>query len=110
MGSKQTCLKDGGSFKVSGFVDITNCNTLTTALNDRPISVAVDAFHWHAYESGIFNNCGTRLNHEGLLVGATADSWKIKNSWGTSWGESGYIRLAKGNTCGLCNKASYPVK
>jgi len=44
-----------------------------------------------------------------LLVGFENGAWLVKNSWGTSWGESGYIRLANGNTCGLANTASYPI-
>ena len=107
---KQTCSKNAGPFKISGFTDIKDCNTLATALTGRPISVAVDASNWSTYKSGVFNNCGTRLNHGVLLVGATDQDWKIKNSWGTSWGESGFIRLARGNTCGVCSTASYPNK
>jgi len=44
-----------------------------------------------------------------LLVGYSGDNyWIVKNSWASSWGENGYIRLAMGNTCGLENQASYP--
>ena len=107
---KQTCSQNSGPFKISGFTDVNNCNTLATALNDRPISVAVDATNWSPYKSGVFNNCATRLNHGVLLVGVTDQAWKIKNSWGSTWGESGFIRLARGNTCGICNAASYPNK
>jgi C1A family cysteine protease len=107
---KQVCSKNAGPFKISGYTDITNCNTLATAITGRPISVAVDASNWSAYKSGIFSNCATKLNHGVTLVGVIAEAWKIKNSWGTGWGESGFIRLAKGNTCGVCNVASYPNK
>lgn len=108
---KQTCQKTaGGPFKISGFTDIKDCNTLANSVAGRPISVAVDATNWSPYKSGVFNNCKTSLNHGVLLVGVASDSWKVKNSWGTSWGESGYIRLARGNTCGICNVASYPTK
>lgn len=109
-GVKQTCQKNAGAFKVSGFTDIKDCNTLATAVASRPISVAVDATNWSQYKSGVFNNCKTSLNHGVLLVGVSDQSWKVKNSWGTSWGESGYIRVARGNTCGICNVASYPNK
>lgn len=109
-GVKQTCSKPTGDFKISGFTDIKNCNDLATALTGRPISVAVDASNWSGYKSGIFNNCKTSLNHGVTLFGVTDQYWRIKNSWGISWGESGTIRLARGNTCGICNVASYPNK
>lgn len=107
---KQACAKTGGAFKISGFTDIKNCNDLATGLAGRPISVAVDATNWSGYKSGVFNNCATKLNHGVLLVGVTDQYWRIKNSWATSWGEQGFIRLARGNTCGICNVASYPNK
>ena len=104
------CSVKGGDFKISGFTDIKNCNDLANGLTGRPISVAVDASNWSKYSSGVFSNCNTSLNHGVLLVGATDDYWKVKNSWSAKWGESGYIRLARGNTCGICNVASYPNK
>jgi hypothetical protein len=59
--------------------------------------------------SGVFSNCATSINHAVLLVGIVGGNWKIKNSWGTGWGESGFIRLAAGNTCGVCAYAGvYP--
>jgi C1A family cysteine protease len=107
---KQTCQKNAGPFKISGYTDIKDCTKLANDLAGRPISVAVDASNWSSYRSGVFNNCKTSLNHGVLLVGATAQDWKVKNSWGTSWGEKGFIRLARGDTCGICRQASYPTK
>jgi hypothetical protein len=107
---KQTCSKTGGDYKITGFTDIKNCNDLATALTGRPVSVAVDATNWSPYKSGVFNNCKTSLNHGVTLVGVTDQYWKVKNSWGTTWGEAGFVRLARGNTCGICNVASYPTK
>ena len=48
------------------------------------------------------------INHAVVLMGYEEDGdyWILKNSWGTGWGESGYIRLASGNTCGLCQYAA----
>ena len=107
---KGTCTKTSGAFKISGFTDIKDCNTLATAIAGRPISVAVDATNWSQYKSGTFSTCAKQLNHGVLLVGVTDQFWKVKNSWGAAWGESGYIRLVRGNTCGICNVASYPNK
>lgn len=109
-GVYQKCLISGGPYKVSGFIEITKCSELASSLNARPIAVAVDASYWSNYKSGVFNNCGTNLNFSGTLVGLSAGIWKIKNQWGLKWGEEGYIRLAAGNTCGLCNMASFPIK
>ena len=72
------------------------------ALNG-PSSVCVDASNWSLYRSGVFNNCGTSvLNHAVLAVGYEDNgNWIVKNSWGSSWGEQGFIRLAPGGTCGI---------
>ena len=98
----QTCKTDGGAFKISGQKSFSSCSGLSTQINNSPISVTVDATNWSTYKSGVFNNCKASINHAVLLVGAIGGNWKIKNSWGTSWGEGGYIRLATGNTCGVC--------
>merc|ERR1711918_305337 len=69
-----------------------------------PLPIAVDAqSHWQTYTGGIVSSCtGKSLDHGVLAVGYTSDYWIVKNSWGSSWGESGYIRLAYGsNQCGL---------
>jgi C1A family cysteine protease len=59
----------------------------------------------------VFNNCSiTNLNHAVLLTGISNEYWKIKNSWGLTWGEKGYIKLSRGNTCGVCTEGSYPIK
>lgn len=79
------------------------------ALQSKPVSVAVDASTWSLYSSGILRICGNNVNHGVLLVGVDDNAWKIKNSWGTNWGENGYIRIAKGNTCGVCTHGLYPV-
>lgn len=106
----QTCAKPaGGQWKIKGFVDVPGCANLENALTARPISVAVDASVWSQYKSGVLSNCGVNVNHGVLLVGSNDASWKIKNSWGTTWGETGFIRLNKGNTCAVCSYPSYPT-
>ena len=106
----QVCKVDGGVFKISNFNVVKGCSALLIALASRPIGVSVDATNWSHYASGIFNNCMTSLNHDVLLVGAKLTYWKIKNSWGKTWGENGFIRLAPGNTCGIClDKSPWPV-
>ena len=52
----------------------------------RPMAVRVDASNWRNYASGIFDDCGTKLNHAVFLIRSNADAWTIKNSWSPSWG------------------------
>jgi C1A family cysteine protease len=75
----------------------------------RPVSVAVDGNNFSRYSSGIFDNCGKSISIAVLLVGATDQYYKLKNSWGTAWGEQGYIRITRVyDSCGICEYASYP--
>uniref|UniRef100_A0AAY4D9R3 Cathepsin 12 n=1 Tax=Denticeps clupeoides TaxID=299321 RepID=A0AAY4D9R3_9TELE len=85
-----------------------------------PITVAVDADHssFLFYSSGIYEEpmCDpNNLSHAVLLVGYGSeggrDYWIIKNSWGTGWGEGGYMRMVRNgsNTCGIASYALYPV-
>lgn len=106
---KQVCQKDAGDFRCGGFVDALGCTALSTALVIRPISIAVDATNWSPYKNGVFSDCDTKLNHGVLLVGVSQDYWRVKNSWSAKWGENGFIRLARGNTCGICTIPSYPT-
>lgn len=99
----RTCSKTGGDFHISNVLSVSGCTGLSTGIAARPLSITVDASNWSQYHSGVFNNCAANINHAVLLVGTDASGvWKVKNSWGTSWGESGFIRLAAGNTCGIC--------
>jgi cathepsin L len=77
--------------------------------NYGPISVIVDSSYFGSYQSGIFNGCNQTspdLNHAVQLVGYGTengiDYWIIRNSWGSDWGENGYMRMARlaSPTCG----------
>lgn len=76
-----------------------------------PLSVCLDASSWNSYTGGIMKTCGKSVDHCVQAVGVDATSsgyWKVRNSWGTSWGEAGYIRLAYGsNTCNIANDPTY---
>merc|ERR1712098_759573 len=84
---------------------------MMSALNQGPVSIGVDAGQFQSYRGGILSNCyGQSLDHGVLAVGYDSQSFKVKNSWGRSWGESGYIRLStQGNQCGMLNEGIYPV-
>lgn len=110
--------------KISGYEDVpaNNEEALIKAAANQPISVAIDASGaaFQFYSSGVFaGECGTDLDHGVTLVGygTTSDGTKyylVKNSWGASWGENGYIRMrrdsdAKEGICGIAMEPSYPT-
>jgi len=70
-----------------------------------PFSIIVDASSWQYYKNGILpsSQCGKNLDHAVVAVGyVEGQYWRVRNSWGTSWGENGFIRLQYGeNTCGM---------
>jgi C1A family cysteine protease len=124
-GTDDSCAYDAskGVFSVKGFVDVPQNSTqqLENAVAKGPVSVAIeaDSFVFQLYFGGIIKSesCGTDLDHGVLVVGygteAGQDYWILKNSWGSSWGENGFFRIAKGGDgpgiCGLQLSASYPT-
>jgi len=86
---------------------------LASNINNQPCTVAVDAgsSDWQSYRGGIYaGHCGKQLNHAILAVGYTDAYWIVKNSWGTTWGASGYIFMKRGsNICGVASEPSYPI-
>ncbi|KAL9238070.1 hypothetical protein vseg_012546 [Gypsophila vaccaria] len=109
---------------ISGYHDVPANDeaSLIKALAHQPISVAVEAStrDFQFYSGGVFDgHCGTELDHGVAAVGYGTskgmDYIIVKNSWGSRWGEKGFIRL-KRNTgkpeglCGINKMASYPTK
>jgi len=83
-----------------------------------PLSICVDASAWQHYKSGVMTSSQCcllcRLDHCVQLVGyntTTSPSfWIVRNSWGTSWGQDGYIYLQMGkNPCGITDQVTWPT-
>jgi len=119
-GRDGTCQKScTPAVQVKGYKDVTQGSEddLMEALSKGPVSIAIEAdqFGFQFYSGGVFSGtCGKQLDHGVLLVGAGTDNgkdyWTVKNSWGGSWGEQGYIRMIRGqDQCGLSQAASYPT-
>ncbi|CAL5204696.1 unnamed protein product [Lathyrus oleraceus] len=96
---------------------------LKKAVANQPISVAIEAAgrEFQLYVSGIFTGkCGTSLDHGVAAVGYGTengvDYWIVRNSWGKSWGEAGYVKMERNiatsvsGKCGIALQSSYPIK
>jgi cathepsin L len=105
---------------ITGYTDVAQSESaLLQAVAGRPVSVAIDASHqsFQLYRSGVYNEpacSSTQLDHGVLAIGYGSDGgsdfWLVKNSWGTEWGQNGYIWMSrnKNNQCGIATAASYP--
>lgn len=100
--SDSACKTFTPAVKVTGYKQLpsNDGDALASALATvGPIAVSVAASQWSLYGGGIFDGCtgstGASINHAVQAVGYSADYWIIRNSWGTSWGENGFIRLSR---------------
>lgn len=122
-----TCTDVPGSI-VKSFVDVPagDERALLSAIAMQPISVAIqaDQHPFQFYKSGVLDDdeCGehARVDHGVLAVGYGTDLetqtpyWLVKNSWGDSWGENGYVKIARNSTnefgmCAILKMSSFPI-
>ena len=105
---------------VSSYTNVTadDVAQMKAALEQQPLAVVIEADQlvFQTYSSGILNSpeCGTNLDHAVLAVGwgveGDQEYWLVKNSWGTTWGDQGYIKMAiTGDDAGICGVQSMPL-
>jgi len=104
---------------ISGYARVKPGNeaAMKLALNRfGPLTVAVAITNeFNVYTSGILDipSCSTEVNHAVVIVGYGTehgeDYWLVRNSWGTTWGEKGYFKIArnKNNMCGIASEVYY---
>jgi C1A family cysteine protease len=124
-GSCQTSCTLVDDSKIHSHVDVpkNSDSSMMEAVAQQPVAVAIEADQkdFQLYQSGVFTgSCGTKLDHGVLVVGYGTsngeDYYLIKNSWGTTWGDNGYIYIGRGSQfnngngqCGVLMQASYPL-
>jgi C1A family cysteine protease len=96
--------------------------SLKAAVAQQPIAIAIEADtrYFQSYSSGVLtsSSCGTTLDHGVLIVGYGTengiDYWLVKNSWSTTWGDKGYVKIARSDStndpgiCGIAMDPSFP--
>jgi C1A family cysteine protease len=108
------------NFKTSGLITVTveSETALKTQLATQPVSIAIQADQrvFQSYSSGVFDDerCGTALDHAVTLVGYGTEGgqeyYLMRNSWGSSWGENGYMKMGmNGDGPGVCGVQMDPV-
>lgn len=86
---------------------------LDAAATKQPVSVAVEADKsvFQHYTGGVLNSilCGHKLDHGVLVVGYAENYYIVKNSWGATWGDEGYLKIGKNNICGILMEPVFPT-
>jgi cathepsin L len=108
--------KDGLTTLVDfGTVAKTEAAVLNVLYVLGPLTIAIDASHqsFQLYKSGVYNEpacSSTKLDHAVTLIGWGPGYFLVKNSWGTGWGEAGYIKMTRNgsNQCGVASDAVLP--
>jgi len=109
---------------ITGYHDVNPSDdaAMMEAVAKGPVAVAIEADQksYQFYKGGVLKTaCGAQLDHGVLVVGYGVDGedkyWKIKNSWGPTWGEEGFIRILRGESvdgpneeCGVLTMPTYP--
>jgi len=97
--------------KISGYKKVVGEPALQQTLQSTgPISVCVDASTWQSYQSGVLTDCGDSVDHCVQLTGyanwgKSGSYWIVRNSWGDSWGNQGFIWIQTGSD--LCLIGDY---
>lgn len=120
-----TCKACSEVVTISSCADVAPNNqvVLKEAVAMGPVSIAIEADtrYFQSYSGGILtsSSCGTNLDHGVLIVGYGVDNgtkyWLVKNSWGTTWGENGYVKILRSDStndpgiCGVASQPSYPI-
>jgi len=101
--------------KITGYKSVARGEAnLKTALNNGPVSVCLAAEAFQSYRSGILKSCPGSVDHCVQAVGYDDSNsppyWLVRNSWATSWGEKGYIRIESGkDLCKIADDVTYPT-
>jgi len=106
-----------GVNSLAGLLGKASDEDMMSALAQQPLSIAIEADQaiFQHYTSGVItDSCGTNTDHGVLLVGYGTDNgvdyWKVKNSWGSSWGDNGFVRMTRGkNICGINSGPNAPI-
>ena len=117
-GSCDSSKLEGASLKVTTYTDVTvnSPEQLKAALDKQPVSVAIEAdkMAFQMYHSGVLtgDKCGTNLDHGVLAVGYGTENgveyYLVKNSWGATWGDAGYVKIGVEDGAGVCGIQSGP--